>query len=78
MNFMNILGAIAENDISPEKVFDLVSKIQNLDLDDESNIRIVIREAALIAGKKIDKLKEDAIVKKIKQNGINEDLLSLL
>ena len=78
MNFMNILGAIAENDISPEKVFELVTKIQNMDLDDENNIRIIIREAAVIAGKKIDKLKEDAIVKKIKQNGINEDLLSML
>ena len=78
MNFMNILSVIAENDVSPEKVFELVEKIQNLDLDDEENLRLVIREAGMIAGKNIDKLKEDAIVKKIKQNGINEDLLSML
>lgn len=78
MNFMNILSVIADNDVSPEKVFELVEKIQNLDLDDEENLRLVIREAGLIAGKNIDKLKEDAIVKKIKQNGINEDLLSML
>lgn len=78
MNFMNILGVIADNNVSPEKVFELVEKIQNLDLDDEENLRLVIREASLIAGKNIDKLKEDALVKKIKQNGINEDLLSIL
>lgn len=78
MNFMNILSVIADNDVSPEKVFELVEKIQNLDLDDEENLRLVIREAGMIAGKNIDKLKEDAIVKKIKQNGINEDLLSML
>lgn len=78
MNFMNILSVIADNDVSPEKVFELVEKIQNLDLDDEENLRLVIREAGIIAGKNIDKLKEDAIVKKIKQNGINEDLLSML
>ena len=78
MNFMNILSVIADNNVSPEKVFELVEKIQNLDLDDEENLRLVIREASLIAGKNIDKLKEDALVKKIKQNGISEDLLSML
>ncbi len=78
MNFMNILSVIADNNVSPEKVFELVEKIQNLDLDDEENLRLVIREASQIAGKNIDKLKEDALVKKIKQNGISEDLLSML
>lgn len=78
MNFMNILSVIADNNVSPEKVFELVEKIQNLDLDDEENLRLVIREASLIAGKNIDKLKEDALVKKIKQNGISEDLLTML
>ena len=75
---MNILSVIADNNVSPEKVFELVEKIQNLDLDDEENLRLVIREASLIAGKNIDKLKEDALVKKIKQNGISEDLLTML
>ena len=69
MNFMNLLDVIASNDVSPEKVFDLVQKIQNTDLDNEENLRSIIREVALIAGKNIDKLKEDSIVRKIKQNG---------
>ena len=78
MNFMNLLDVIASNDVSPEKVFDLVQKIQNTDLDNEENLRSIIREVALIAGKNIDKLKEDSIVRKIKQNGINEDLFNML
>ena len=78
MNFMNLLDVIASNDVSPEKVFDLVQKIQNTDLDNEENLRSVIREVALLAGKNIDKLKEDSIVRKIKQNGINEDLFNML
>lgn len=78
MNFMNLLDVIASNDVSPEKVFDLVQKIQNTDLDNEENLRSIIREVALLAGKNIDKLKEDSIVRKIKQNGINEDLFNML
>lgn len=78
MNFMNIFNVIAENDVSPEKVFALVEKIQNSDLEDEATLRMIIREAGTIAGKEIDKLKEDSIIKKIKQNGINEDLFKLL
>ena len=78
MNFMNLLDVIASNDVSPEKVFDLVQKIQNTDLDNEENLRSIIREVALVAGKNIDKLKEDSIVRKIKQNGINEDLFNML
>lgn len=78
MNFMNLLDVIASNDVSPEKVFELVQKIQNTDLDNEENLRSIIREVALVAGKNIDKLKEDSIVRKIKQNGINEDLFNML
>ena len=71
MNFMNILGVIADNNVSPEKVFELVEKIQNLDLDDEENLRLVIREASLIAGKNIDKLKEDALVLQLRETTIS-------
>lgn len=78
MNFGNILNFIAENNIEPEQVFALVEKIKNTDLSDEKNIRDVIHEVSLISGKSIDKSKEDLLVKKIMQNGINEDLLNLL
>ena len=78
MNFGNILNFIAENNIEPEQVFALVEKIKNTDLSDEKNIRDIIHDVSLISGKRIDKAKEDILVKKIMQNGINEDLLNLL
>lgn len=78
MNIGNILNFITENNIEPEQVFALVEKIKNTDLHDESNIRDIIHEVSLISGKSIDKSKEDTLVKKIMQNGINEDLLNLL
>ncbi|MCI5938993.1 MAG: stage VI sporulation protein F [Bacilli bacterium] len=78
MNFGNILNFIAENNIEPEQVFALVEKIKNTDLSDEKNIRDIIHDVSLISGKSIDKSKEDILVKKIMQNGINEDLLNLL
>lgn len=78
MNFGNILNFIAENNIEPEQVFALVEKIKNTDLSDEKNIRDIIHDVSLISGKSIDKAKEDILVKKIMQNGINEDLLNLL
>ena len=78
MNFGNILNFIEENNIEPEQVFALVEKIKNTDLSDEKNIRDIIHDVSLISGKSIDKSKEDILVKKIMQNGINEDLLNLL
>ncbi len=78
INIGHILNLIAENNIEPEKVFQLVEKIKSTDLQNEKNLRSIIQEAAAIAGKKIDKFKEDQIVKKIMKDGISEDLFSML
>ncbi len=78
MNFSKLFNMIAENNIEPEKVFALVEKIKNTDLNDEQNLRSIIQEASIIAGKEVDKLKEDLLVKKIMQDGINEDLLNMI
>ena len=78
MNFGNIMDLIAKNNINPEDVFTLVDRIKNADLKDETTIRLLIKDASKIANKKLDKQKEDALVKKILSDGINEDLLSFL
>ncbi len=78
MNIGKVLNLIAENNIDPEKVFALVEKIKNTDLKNETNLRMIIREASEIAGKEIDQFKEDRLVKKIMQDGINEDLLDMI
>lgn len=77
MNFNKILNFIAENNIEPEQVFNLVEKVKKTDLNDEANIRDIIQEVSKLTNKPVSKAKEDEIVKKVFQNGINEDLLNM-
>lgn len=77
-NFGRILNLIAQNNINPDDVFSLVEKIRSANLKDEQTLRGIIREAGRLAGKKIDKQKEDSIVKKILSDGINEDLFDMI
>ncbi|MDD3036016.1 MAG: stage VI sporulation protein F [Candidatus Saccharimonadaceae bacterium] len=78
MNIGKILNFIAQNNINPEDVFRLVEKIKSMNMKDENNLREIIHEASRIAGKKIDKQKEDYIIKKILSDEVTEDLFELL
>ncbi len=77
MNFNNILNMIAQNNINAEEVFALVEKIKTSNLKDEANLRNIIREVSRIAHKPIDKTKEDQLVKKIMNDGVDENLFSM-
>ena len=77
MNFNRILNFIAENNIEPEQVFNLVEKVKRTDLSNENNIREIIHEVSKITNRPVNKAKEDEIVKKVVENGINEDLLNM-
>ena len=76
LNLGKILNFIAQNNIEPEAVFNLVEKVKKTDLNDERNIRDIIHEVSKITNKPVSKNKEDEIINKVKQNGINEDLLN--
>ncbi len=78
MNINNVLSFIAENNISPEAVFDLVDKVRGLDFSNENNIRLVIREVAKLTNRPIDKNKENKIVKEVMKNGVSENLFSMI
>lgn len=78
MNIGKIMNVIAQNNIDPEEVFKLVDQIRTTNLKDEANLRSIINSASKIAGKKIDKQKEDALVKRILNDGVNEDIFSML
>ena len=73
MNFNRILNFIAENNIEPEQVFNLVEKVKRTDLSNEN----IIHEVSKITNRPVNKAKEDEIVKKVVENGINEDLLNM-
>jgi len=77
MNFGKIMQIIAQNNINPEDIFNLVERIKNSNLKDENNLRQIIQEVSRIAGKKIDKYKEDQLVKKILTDGVGEDVFDL-
>lgn len=69
---------MAQNNINPEQVFALVERIKNSDLKDETNLREIIEEVSKIAGKKLDKQKEEQLIKKLVNEGVDEDLFEML
>lgn len=78
MNFGKVLNLIAQNNIDPEKVFEIVEKVKNADLKDENTIRGLIKEISVLANKQIDKEQENKLVKKILNDGVNEDLFDMI
>ena len=46
---------MADNNIEPNKVFELVEKVRTMDLNDETSIRKVIKEVSILVNKPIDK-----------------------
>ena len=78
MNFNRVLNFIAENNIEPEQVFNLVEKVKKMNLNDENNIREIIHEVSSLTKKPISIAKENELVKIIQKNGINEDLLNMI
>lgn len=73
-----VFNFIAENNISPADVFELVEKVRSMDLNNEQNIRLVIRDVAKLANKPLDLNKENQIVREIKQNGVTENLFNFV
>ena len=78
MIFNKALQFITDNNIQPEAVFELVEKVKTMDLSNEENIRNVIRDVSKLAGKPIDKVQEDNIVREIMKNGVNDNLFNML
>lgn len=78
MNINKALNFMADNNIEPNKVFELVEKVRTMDLNDETSIRKVIKEVSILVNKPIDKVQENKIVKEIMKNGINDNLFNLI
>ena len=53
------LNFISENNIQPEVLFALVEQVQKMDLNDESNIRKIIKSVSQMANRTIDKKQEE-------------------
>lgn len=78
MDFKNIIDLIARSNIDQEAMYDLVREASSLDLNDEENLRSVIRKGCGLANKTLSTEQEDRIVMLLKDKGITPELFRLL
>ena len=76
MNLNKIMNFISENNIQPEDVFMLVDRVKNMNLNNEENIRQVIKDVSKIAGKELSVQAENKLVEDILKNGVNENIFN--
>ena len=75
MNLSKILDFIADKNIEPQHILELVEEVKNVDTSDEVNLRRVIKKVSNIAKKPISQDAEDRLVAKIQTEGIDFSLL---
>ena len=73
-----VLNFIAENNIEPSSVFELVEKVQRMDLTSDESIRKVVRDVSKLARRPITEQQENKIVQEIMKNGINDNLFNMI
>lgn len=78
MDFSKVFGILNQANVNREDVFKLVDLIKQTDLNDERNIRDVIKKASIIAKRDIDQELEDKMVDKIMKEGLTPSLIDLL
>ncbi len=78
MDFKTIIDLISKSNINSEAMYDLVREASSLDLNDENNLRLIIRKGCGLANKSISVAQEDKIIKLLKDKGITPDLFQLL
>ncbi len=68
---------LADENINKDNVMKLAASLKNINLEDEDNIRKVIKDVAKIAGKNIDSDLENQLVNTIKNDGLPSDLFNM-
>jgi len=73
-----VLNFISENNIEPSSLFQLVEKVQTMDLSSDESIRKVVRDVSRLANRPISQQQENKIVQEIMNNGINDNLFNMI
>ena len=60
--------------VKKNDIINLAKSIQNKNMNDENNLRDLIHTIATMAGKEVDKEKEDKIINAVKNNQINDEI----
>ena len=63
-----------KTNVKKNDIINLAKSIQNKDMSNENNLRELIHTIAKMAGKDVDKEKEDKIVNAVKNNQINDEI----
>lgn len=63
-----------KTNVKKNDIINLAKSIQNKNMSDETNLRDLIHTIAAMAGKEVDKEKEDKIVNAVKNNQIDEEI----
>ena len=63
-----------KTNVKKNDIINLAKSIQNKNMNDENNLRDLIHTIATLAGKEVDKEKEDKIVNAVKNNQVNYEI----
>ena len=63
-----------KTNVKKNDIINLAKSIQNKNMNDENNLRDLIHTIATMAGKDVDKEKEDKIVNAVKNNQVNDEI----
>lgn len=63
-----------KTNVKKNDIINLAKSIQNKNMSDENNLRDLIHTIATMAGKDVDKEKEDKIINAVKNNQINDEI----
>ena len=63
-----------KTNVKKNDIINLAKSIQNKNMNDENNLRDLIHTIATMAGKDVDKEKEDKIINAVKNNQINDEI----
>ena len=75
LNLGRIWDFIAEKNIEPQDILELVEEVKTVDTSNEENLRKVIRKVSVLARKNISLEQENKLIAKIKTDGIDFSLL---
>ena len=75
LNIGKIWDFIAEKNIEPQDILELVEEVKKVDTSDEENLRKIIRKVGILARKNITREQENKLGAKIQTDGIDFSLL---
>ena len=74
MDFSKLIDIISKTNSSSDKIQELILMASKMDLSNEDNQRILIREGAKVAKKEMTPELEDKMIDLIREKGISNEL----